>query len=265
MQTNNQPGNDEFGTGKIKKILLGIVGILVVIPSLINAGTDIYHSIMNSPIGGSEVINTNLMKNHWEEQALFKKDIEIKRDSVAKVLKLRVYENADIWVKYGSQEQWLASSDGEKTSVMEISLVGNAFADDGGSPMFKKMSSPVLTEELQPVTVNLGRIKSEKSRSLSKPAQTIERSYLFAQKNNSHQGFTSTKKFTKSFSAVDGFVIRDAKIDIMSTSNASSPKISISQDKKTVTLEVELKSGPFYDRWEGWLKASVITNQQKEK
>lgn len=259
---------DDSGTGRIKRWLLGFVGVLVVIPSVINSGTDIYKAILNSPIGGSETRNARLMKDHWEETALFMKDIEIKYQSGTKTLKLRVYTNADIWVKYGEQEQWLASSEVENLTANRFSVIQTTYASEAIAQDLGYRSYPILMEELEPAIVDLENIRVEKEKSYfaMEQGKSIERKYLFVETNESHSGFgiTSTQ-YTKTFIAEDDFVFTDAKIDIITTNNAGVPIIDISDDKKSVTVKVKLKSGPFYDRWRGWIKADIITNQEIEQ
>ena len=266
MNVRVQDVNQYSSGGKIKQKLLGILGVLVVLPSLINAGTDIWRSIMNSPVGGSEVRNSKLMKAHWEEDALFKKDIEITKGSVTTLLKIRVYENADVFVKYGSQEQWFASSDATNRYGFEPTLIRSAVAQESIKLESLKQSLPVLKEESEPLTFDLDKIRSKKEESLSKDVRVIERSYLLVETNDTHGNLKpTTKTITKSFEANKGYVFVDAKLDILSMKNSSVPKLKISNDKKTVTVEVDLKSGPFYDRWKGWIKANVITKQQAVK
>lgn len=40
-------------------------------------------------------------------------------------------------------------------------------------------------------------------------------------------------------------------------------KQTLSEDKTQITLIFKVKGGPFFDRWRGWIKGQVITEQIK--
>ncbi len=84
----------------------GAVGVLVVLPSLINAVSDIWTAWQGLPIGEKEKANSTLFKAHFKESPLITKQIIID-GSVGRVpLTFDVYTNGDIFVDYGRFVQW---------------------------------------------------------------------------------------------------------------------------------------------------------------
>jgi hypothetical protein len=245
---------------KLRNSIAALVAMLVVIPSVINAGKDIYVSIMNIPVGVSESKNEKLMIDHWDEEALSKYKFKIQNNDVDKILRIRVYKNADIWFKYGVQEQWFSSV--PEQTVNRFTLISSAYAEEvvdlKGNPRM------LQNADAKTVIVNLNQIHETKNEVTAEDSGVFEKSYLFAKTNNYHSSFSAKKKnYTASYKAEEGYVFSDVKFDVETINHASTPKYKISDDKKTLTVEVSLESGPFYDRWRGWIKATVITTQVK--
>lgn len=264
MNGDGQAEDKGFSWKAIKNWLMGLGAALVVLPSLINTGSDIIRAILNLPIGGSERQNVRLMREHFEESALFKKDIEIQRENTIEILKIRVYENADIYVKYGGQEQWFSGNpEPDHVASGRFNLITEAMAGDTIDLRKKGTALPVLLEETETVKIDLQKIHTEKTRSLQQETAVIERSYLFAITNDFHNSFSPTEKaYRRSFQAEAGYVFKDVRLDIQSINHATRPKVSLSNDRRTLTVESKVTSGPMYNRWRGWVKAEVITRQE---
>ncbi|VAW66889.1 hypothetical protein MNBD_GAMMA08-2201 [hydrothermal vent metagenome] len=240
----NQNGEKNSFFMKLKSNIVSLAALLVVIPSVINAGKDIYISIMNIPLGASESKNERLKNEHWDERAITKQDIEIKNN---KFLKIRVYDNADVWLGYGRQEQWFSNA--PKSMVNRFTLISSAYAEE---VMGLKTNSQVLKNKN---VINEGAAED---------SGVFEKTYLFAKTNNYHSSIKPKKKhYKKSYRAEEGYVFSDVKLDVETINHASTPKYKISDDKKDLTVEVTLESGPFYDRWRGWIKVAVVTTQVK--
>lgn len=266
MNVQVQSGSENPSGTKLKGWLVGAIGVLVLVPSLINAGSDVWRSLMNSPIGTIEKQNVELMKAHWDEPAVFSQDVEIKNDAVTRVLRFKIYQNADIWVRYGKEERWLASLESEEFAALTFSLISSAIAQDKVRQTSKEQSFSTLKSQLDPVVIDLNQIRLDKENISLEKESEIQKSYVFSETNNSHRGFKSnSRKFTQTYKAEEGYVFTDAKLDVISRTNAGEPEISISDDKKSVTVEVDIRSGPMFNRWRGWTKADVFTHQELEE
>ncbi len=79
--------------GKARVALIWLAGVLVVVPSIINSGSDIYRAIQNSPIGSIQKRNAALSQKHWDDKAIFKKNFEIENEALAfsRILEIRIY------------------------------------------------------------------------------------------------------------------------------------------------------------------------------
>ena len=112
--------------------------------------------------------------------------------------------------------------------------------------------------------INLDTVKAIKIDETQKHAQTITRSYWFEETNDTHTGFSPSKRtYTQRFNAVDGYRILNYKVDVASINNAQIIDKTLSEDGKSITVNYSISSGPIFDRWRGWIKAQVITEQEK--
>ncbi|MDE1464236.1 hypothetical protein [Spartinivicinus poritis] len=89
-----------------KAWVIGLTGVLLVFPALINSAVDIYKAILNVPSTEAEAINTQLFKAHFQELPLTVVPVSIKTDSGTVVMQMSIYENGDIYAEYGFHSQW---------------------------------------------------------------------------------------------------------------------------------------------------------------
>jgi hypothetical protein len=95
--------------GPIKKVMrwiAGITAVLIVIPALINAGSDIYASILKIPRSDTERANKALFEKHFGKAPLFHGDVPVKTEIGLVNMVLEVHEGGDIFVRYGKHSQW---------------------------------------------------------------------------------------------------------------------------------------------------------------
>ncbi|SFV65430.1 hypothetical protein MNB_SV-12-1218 [hydrothermal vent metagenome] len=89
-----------------KTIMAGVVGFLIVIPSVINSIGDIITSFRNLPIGEKEKIHVQLLEEHWKENPVYTKQMQIDGKEGNLIMTLDIYGNGDIRVDYGEYAQW---------------------------------------------------------------------------------------------------------------------------------------------------------------
>ncbi|WP_460421722.1 S1 family peptidase [Pseudomonas sp. ZL2] len=107
-----------------------------------------------------------------------------------------------------------------------------------------------------------GSISPTHTSTLVVPVQGIEQPYKIDVTQESLGGISpETKQYRRTFNAKPGFQIADYQLVSKSANNASAPSISLSPDKKAITIDFDLTSGPAYDRWRGWLDGELLTRQ----
>ena len=110
---------------KVRGWVVGLTGVLVVVPSLINAGVDIYKSALSIPRTKSEQINADLLKKYFNKTALLTVPVPIMSDLETITMKLSVFDGGDTFVEYGNHAQWFPFPTQKQTS---ISIVSSAYA-----------------------------------------------------------------------------------------------------------------------------------------
>ena len=91
---------------KAKTWVIGLTGVLLVIPALINAGIDIYKVLLNIPSTESERINLELFKKHFQESPVTIVPVPIKAEGGNVTMQMSIYQNGDIYAEYGLQSAW---------------------------------------------------------------------------------------------------------------------------------------------------------------
>jgi hypothetical protein len=72
-----------------------------------------------------------------------------------------------------------------------------------------------------------------------------------------------TFEHTTRFNAASGFRIFDAGIShVRSETRAGPREVTIAEDGSHVTVKFDLTSGPTFDQWRGWFKATLSTRQE---
>lgn len=249
--------------GKAKIYIAWLTGVLLGIPALINAGVDVYDAIMNIPKGSAEILSERKRSEHFQEEPLFSHELSIQEKSARKVLKLFIYPNADIYVNYSGYEQWLPAQNPKTDVVSFISFISSANAES-----FSKFGSPKAVPSIDDINgpIVIDAIHKRIIDESQKLNERITRSYWFEEINNQNIGLSPTiRTYDRQFNALDGYKIVSYKIDIVSVNNANIVFSRLSNDGSSVIVQFIIRSGPIYDRWQGWLKAQVITEQIKRQ
>lgn len=98
------------------------------------------------------------------------------------------------------------------------------------------------------------------------PSGLVEVPYRVDVTQDSMGGATATSQpYIRTFQAQPGLTIADYRYVAKSANNASAPKVELSNDRKTLTVQFSLKSGPAYDQWRGWMDGEVLTKQIPEQ
>lgn len=90
----------------MKGWLTGLVGVLVVLPSLINAGLDVYSSLLKLPKTEAERVNEKLFRENFGKQPVATVPVPIKQNNGIVEVRFQIYEKGDVFVEFGSFSQW---------------------------------------------------------------------------------------------------------------------------------------------------------------
>ncbi|WP_139834232.1 MULTISPECIES: hypothetical protein [unclassified Pseudomonas] len=124
------------GWSKLKKTIVGLAGVLVVIPSLINSAYAIYASINKLPRTDSERINVEFFKKYWGKKPVNELPVSIKRGGADYQVNFSVWDEGDVFIQYGNMSQWFAFPSQPSTLASGNSIIMSAYADSG--PGFQK-------------------------------------------------------------------------------------------------------------------------------
>jgi hypothetical protein len=114
-----------------KAVIAGVVGLLIVIPSVINSIGDIITSLRNLPIGEKEKIHVQLLNEHWRENPVHTKRLQIDGKDGKLIITLDIYRNGDIRVDYGEYAQWFPYKKVENSEKeLSLSFFTNLYADE---------------------------------------------------------------------------------------------------------------------------------------
>ena len=162
---------------KIKGWIVGITAILVVIPALINAGLDVYNSVMNIPKTQKERTNSEMFKKYFNKQALATVPVPIKTAQGTVDMRLSIYDAGDIFVEYGNDSQWFPFPLQQRTAAVQF--IPSAYAGQPppppkgtgqytqsdklvGNTIERTRSYGDGTKEVSTININTGEILNQK-------------------------------------------------------------------------------------------------------
>lgn len=128
--------NESNGWSKLTKIVIGLTGVLVVVPALINSARDVYYAINQLPRSDVERSNEIFFKKYWGKDPLGKLPVVISRNGIAHQFNVNVYQEGDLSVQFGDQIQWFAFPEQRGTLSDFGFFIPSAFAEDIRSRFF---------------------------------------------------------------------------------------------------------------------------------
>lgn len=91
-------------------VIVAITAVLLVTPALINSAVDVYRVVADIPTGGKERQNALLFERHFREQPMLTTPLFVKTSVGQLQMTIDVYENGDIFARYGQHAQWFPFS-----------------------------------------------------------------------------------------------------------------------------------------------------------
>ncbi|HSV54548.1 MAG TPA: hypothetical protein VLJ57_20670 [Burkholderiaceae bacterium] len=113
--------------------MVGLTGVLVVLPALINGGIDIYSSVQKLPRTEAERINEKLFREYFGKTPLVTVPVPIRQNNGTVEVRFDVYEKGDIFVQFGSFAQWFpfpAQANAPPVKTSGFSLLSSAIAQE---------------------------------------------------------------------------------------------------------------------------------------
>ncbi len=90
----------------LKGWIIGLTSILVVLPALINAASDVYVRILDLPRSDAERSNARLFEKYFNKHPVTTLPLAIRHTAGTVDALISVYEGGDVLVEYGKQAQW---------------------------------------------------------------------------------------------------------------------------------------------------------------
>lgn len=116
---------------KLRGWIVGLTSVLVVVPAMINAGMDIYSTLMDRPVTEAEQINEALFERYFGKAPVFQGSVPIVTEAGSMEITLEVHGAGDIFVRYGDRSQWFPSPlAATSTAGSGFSLISAAIAAD---------------------------------------------------------------------------------------------------------------------------------------
>jgi hypothetical protein len=125
---NAPTGAPASGLERIRGWLIGLTGVLVVLPALINGGLDIYTALAKLPKTESERLNVELFKKYFNKQPVAAFPVPIRRTDGTVEVRFSVFDEGDIFVEFGKFTQWFPFPKNE-TAGVGLSFLGLAHAE----------------------------------------------------------------------------------------------------------------------------------------
>lgn len=259
-----KPSQDSEWIKSARGKMISLTALLVVVPALINSGLDAYKAVANIPTNIYDRANDELFKKHFKNKPVLSQPVPVKTSEMTVEMLLEVYEDGDIFVKYGKFEQWFPF---KPLTTASLQLVAEASAQS-----IQETNQREAPEERREIfhdirEIDLGKIDRESAQrdSLNLKAETIDRTYLLAEIKDDHPSLlhTSVRGYTATFAAEPGYRITKQDLRISSTNRFKLRSVELIKDGAEVRISYFLTSGPIIDQWRGWVKGTLWTTQRR--
>lgn len=248
--------------------VVGITALFAAAAGLVNGALDLYRAVAKVPTNIYEETNDELFKRHFNEPPVFSQPVSVKNGNVTVEMMLHVYKTGDVFVRYGEFQQWIPfkAPTMNTASAKAFSLIPEAQAQESrrAVPALPETAAaaPLLRKS---IVIDIDSLKAGKIRSLAvEPDGILEKSFLLAKMKEDHDSFTSsTAGYSEVYRAEPGYRIVEYDFQLGSANEYKLNKIELLDQGKALRVDFSLTSGPFYDRYRGWLQATIKTRQKK--
>lgn len=124
------PAKPKSGWNTARNWVVGLTGVLLVVPALINAGADIYVAYNKLPRTETEKANVELFEKYFGKEPVARLPLPIKDGAVTYEVKFSVYDGGDVFVEYGEMTQWFPFPKRNANATAGLSPIPSAVAQD---------------------------------------------------------------------------------------------------------------------------------------
>lgn len=128
---------------RLKGWAVGLTGVLVVLPALVNSGFDVYSAAAKLPKTETEKINDELFRKYFNKQPIAVFPVPVKRDAASVDVNFSIFDGGDIYIEFGKRSQWFPfprldkASLGEPFSIVRTATAGES-ANRAGAGQFQQ-------------------------------------------------------------------------------------------------------------------------------
>lgn len=131
----NEPiENNSTPWTQMKSRVVGLTAVLIVLPSLINAGNDVYEALFNKPKTDRERTSNELFAKYFNKQPISQNSHEIKNGPGTIDVRFEIYEEGEVLVQYGKVTHWFPLPKADPHTTAGLSLLSSAFAAEDSGP-----------------------------------------------------------------------------------------------------------------------------------
>ncbi|WP_066823730.1 S1 family peptidase [Sphingomonas mali] len=95
------------------------------------------------------------------------------------------------------------------------------------------------------------------------PPAAVDVDHSVSETKDDHALTSNTAPYAKVFAAEPGYLINECSYELLSAAHYADVSCEVAADRTSAVLRFKLTSGPLYDQWRGWLRATVSLNQQR--
>jgi S1-C subfamily serine protease len=152
---------------------------------------------------------------------------------------------------------------GASGAVLGIILEGSRRDSEGRIILGYFLRTQTIAEDL--ITRNAGvQFPTGPGKLAGRRLEQLEFAYPVSQLKDDHAYFPDSRNYDRSFPAQQGFRITGARFVADSANHVTKgPDVEIVDNGQRVVVRFSLESGPFFDRWRGWLSGNVVTTQRR--
>lgn len=97
----------------------------------------------------------------------------------------------------------------------------------------------------------------------AEPVERIAVQFAFRETRTDHDLTETTETYSVTFTAEEGYRVISCEVTLISANNNGPPICVPTADGGQANLTFDLTSGPFYDRWRGWMAGTVLLEQER--
>lgn len=263
MATTESDTQDEKWINSLTGRIAAATAAVTTVIALVNGAGDLIKTMLNLPKNIYEETNDALFKKNFLKPPIVSQPVEIKTASAKVEMLLQVYENGDVFVRYGEFQQWLPF---KSVKISSASILPLAAAQTQTPVQAIEQPQDQARSPNRPIIlIDLEKLQKGESPIDASPTQkTVQRTYLLAKSQDAQIRFVPTRHtYEQIFDAEPGYVFIKHDLDIGASKRSSVDKIETINNGRSIKIQYTLISGPFFDQYKGWVHATLRTEQKK--